>query len=219
MENNALQQLFTAIEDNIEQRFDAILTESPGVVDQRTKYGETALMHAVFHDRYSMCTKLLQAGANVNVGNLSNFRPIHRVQSAKVLNWLIDKGADPNCTTNSGMTALKSMTFRGMGPYMGELLIGRGGIADTAFFNAVRESDLQDKEEIFKHLRWYKVDASEKAQQIKQILPRPEQECIICYEIFLDAKLLPCQSNHIEFICENCCKQLKTCPLCRQAFN
>ena len=108
------------LNENINTCFIKSVQEKDGMVEQWLKYGAdretfsnngfTALILAVNSKDIKMVNLLLQKGANVNACNPKNgCSPLMyaaRMGEKKILQSLLEFGADPNCRNRHGATAI-----------------------------------------------------------------------------------------------------------------
>lgn len=78
-------------------------------VDERNRYGWTALMHAARSGQVDAARALLDAGANVNIRDETGATPLIRAAAkghAELAALLLERGAAPNTVDGNGWSAL-----------------------------------------------------------------------------------------------------------------
>lgn len=86
------------------------------VVDERNKYGWTALMHAARQNKTSTMALLLDAGADINVQDDDGWTPLMRAASKgndAATQLLLQRKANTESTDSNGWTALMWAANRG----------------------------------------------------------------------------------------------------------
>lgn len=109
---------------------DAMLAEDPSAVSARSADGFTPLHIAAFFAQHAAATKLIAAGAGVDVvaENPTRVRPLHSaVASGRTggVRLLLEYGADPNSRQQMGFTPLMGAAANGHVEIM-KLLLERG---------------------------------------------------------------------------------------------
>lgn len=93
---------------------DSILTliKRGANVYQRDYFGWTALHVAAQMSNINACAALLDAGTNVNVATRDGWTPLMRAGQKKMFEFLIEKGANKDLTTDKGETAAQLARFQ-----------------------------------------------------------------------------------------------------------
>ena len=76
-------------------------------VNARNVSGDTRLMVAAVNDYYYLALILLeQHGADPNIGDYSGYRPLHYTEDARIVQLLLEHGAEIDAKNDMGETAL-----------------------------------------------------------------------------------------------------------------
>ncbi|WP_124450671.1 ankyrin repeat domain-containing protein [Paucibacter sp. KBW04] len=100
------QALATAMKEDSDRSFDALLTHPGLEIKARNAKGETPLMLAAIKGRLDWVKKLVAKGAEINQGG---WTPLHYACSGPdngVAQWLISQGADIEARAPNGTTPL-----------------------------------------------------------------------------------------------------------------
>ena len=136
----------------------AIETDDPAVVawvlahgvavDARDRCYESPLFFAVSEDRVNSARALLEAGADIHKENEFGREPINKATSLRMLEVLIEHGADVNHVDRCGEWPLKEFSFHGNAPAVRKLLaagaeVNRTSTGKIALHSAVRADDAE----------------------------------------------------------------------------
>ena len=86
----------------------ALLASNPRLASSVAGGGETPLHEAVRYGHLEVVRQLLEKGANPNARGTNEFSPLHLVHDPAIVPILLDAGADPYGTDNSGRTPLQA---------------------------------------------------------------------------------------------------------------
>ena len=88
----------------------SLLLASKVNINDKNKFGKTALMYAASNNRESMVSLLIDKGADINMKRNNNgwtaLMDAAMNNKESIVSLLIDRGADINIKSNSGFTAL-----------------------------------------------------------------------------------------------------------------
>jgi hypothetical protein len=239
-----IESLVAAIQCTLLWRVEKIVTNNPTIVDMRDSVGLTPLVCAVFSDKVDICNLLLQNGADLNIKHLP-YSVLHVAKSSRVMECLLQAGADINAKDKRGHTPLECAMY-GRQLCKIEFLIKQGAYLnqdmlqifekkfDLGLFDYADDSVKLYYLEKIKALVQPYIFYEEKVEEIKAQTEEQEIiekiECLICMEFFCKKiiKIIPCFNNTTPkhehaFLCGGCLdkikKQSNTCPLCRALFN
>ncbi len=183
----------------------------------------------------AMAKLLLKAGANPNAENKLGVKPLHWASARgqeNMVTLLLEAGADPKARdqNNDDLTPLHWATEEGHLIIVKYLVTANADIEakdrhdNTALHLAAMKGHLSiicflleagaDREAQNKDGHTPRDIARYPA---KEMLHQPE--CIICFQkLGIGGTLIPCVNRHQDKLCQQCCKKVDICPLCRTPF-
>jgi ankyrin repeat protein len=168
-----------------------------------TKLEVKPLHWASARGQKNMVELLLKAGADTKAQDPNNddFTPLHWASEEghlPVVKQLISANANIEAKDQHGNTALHLAAIKGHIPTV-SFLVEAGASRDA------KNKDGHTPRNIAKH-------------QVKEILHQPE--CIICFQkLGRGGMLIPCVNRHQDKLCQECCKKINICPLCKTPFS
>ena len=113
------------------------LAATPGVVNKRGPDGAPPLMYAALYGDVTLVAKLLQAGANPDIGNHADATPLMwALEDLEITRLLLDGGANANATSAFGRTPLGLAAAQAASAPVVKLLIDRGARPNQAALNS-----------------------------------------------------------------------------------
>ncbi|XP_018571754.1 ankyrin repeat and SOCS box protein 14-like [Anoplophora glabripennis] len=163
-DNNGNTPLHIAVIKNNLEILEYLLSRDDLVVNVRNFKGETPLYYAVRMGRLQSATKLIQAGANVNLPNYEDVTPLHvSVSYPEVAHLLILYGAKIDAVDYSSDTPLHDATAERalntvcMLLYYNADANSLGGNSLTPFMKALISEDIEVQEALFEYVDDFNV--------------------------------------------------------------
>jgi ankyrin repeat protein len=108
-DNAGFNAILRAIQNKHDAIADLLMAQENLDLNARGSIGGTVLMSYVWREQEDTVRKLLERGADPNLGDQDGDTPLHGAAmrgNVKLLQMLLDKGADPNAKNKLGGTAL-----------------------------------------------------------------------------------------------------------------
>ena len=102
----------------------------PRAINKRSTHEGTLLTAAAHSGNLKLVDFLVDHGADVNAKNNEGDTPLHRAVNPEIFDYLVAHGANVNATNNSGHTPLQQVSFSTK-PKMLECLLAHGADANT----------------------------------------------------------------------------------------
>ena len=106
--------IFSAIKSGSFKKVQSFINISNTNVKITNDKGETALMVAIFHQKFDLAKYLIENGSEINVHNDQGFTPLimaSQLGHIDTIKYLIQKGADINAQDLNGATPLMWASF------------------------------------------------------------------------------------------------------------